>query len=92
MQARMVFMDDCLAAEVAQRGRVLERCDVFDSEWGRVLGSSVPQVQVVHIGQGPVQREYRFSRGRARGWACTCGTCAECLGPETFGGVEDVWR
>ena len=32
VQARVVDMDDHLAAEVGQRGRVLERCDVFDSD------------------------------------------------------------
>ena len=87
VQARVVDMDVHLAAEVAQRGRVLERCDVLGSEWGEVLCSSVSQVQVVHIGQGPVQKEKKYSYGHARGWACTCGTCAECLGPEAFGGV-----
>ena len=94
VQARGVDMDDRLVAEVGQRGRVLERCDVFDSEWVERLeipGCHVPPGQVVHIGQGQVQMEYRISRGRVRHWACTCGTCAECLGPEAFGGVEDVW-
>ena len=95
VQARVVDMDGHLAAEVGQRGRVLERCDALDSEWGEQpapYGDCVPQVQVVHIGRGLVTLEYMYRRERVRHWACTCGTCAECLGPDTFGGVADVWR
>ena len=92
VQARAVDMNAHLAAEVGQRGRMLQRCDVLDSKWGEGPDTCVPQVQVVHIGRGPVQMEYRVSRERVRPWACTCGTCAECLGPEAFGGVADVWH
>ena len=91
VQARMVNMDAQLAAEVAQRGRVLERCDVLDSKWGLDLNVAVPPVQVVHIGQGPVHMEFRTMRGCVQHWACTCGTCAECLGPETVGGFVPAW-
>ena len=86
VQARVVDMDAELAAEVAQRGRVLERCEVLDSKWGQGTNVIVPPVQVVHIGQGPVHMEFRTMRGCVRHWACTCGTCAECLGPDTVGG------
>ena len=89
VQARVVEMDSHLAAEVAQRGRMLERCDVVDEKWGSG-GSVVPDVQVVHMGHGPVQMEYRYATGRLWHWPCTCGACAECLGPEAFGGAMDA--
>ena len=91
VQARAVELDSHLAAEVAQRGRVLERCDVVDdnglgdSEW-----EVLPRVQVVYIGRGSVHMEARLGRYILRHWPCTCGACAECLGPEPFGGVADV--
>ena len=91
VQARVVDMDSCMAAEVAQRGRVLDRCDVLDSKWSQGTNVAVPSVQVVHIGQGPVHMEFRTMRCRVRHWACTCGSCAECLGPETCGGFEPAW-
>ena len=90
VQARVVAMDAQLAAEVAQRGRVLERCDAVDKGWDRI-SSEGPAVQVVHIGRGPVHMERRVVKeGSERHWACTCGACAECLGPEAFGGVADA--
>ena len=91
MHGSKVDMDDQLAAKVAQRGRVLERCDVLDKEWDSIL-SAVPAVQVAYIGRGPVHMERRCVGGRERHWhwACTCGACAECLGPEAFGGVGDA--
>ena len=99
VQARVVDMDEPLAAEVGQRGRVLERCEVFDRRWFDrkwfTTDSVVPSVQVVHIGRGPVHMEDRKLNAvwcRERHWACTCGTCAECLGPEAFGGVVDACR
>ena len=89
VQARVVDMDHNLAVEVEQRGRVLEGCEIIDPEW-EATGSVVPPVQVAFIGQGPVHMEYRSSgRGRLRHWPCTCGTCAECLGPGAFGGVME---
>ena len=98
VQARVVDMDSCMAAEVARRGRVLDRCDELDSECVEGLecpGCCVPPVQVAYIGRGPVHMESRsdsnHSEARVRHWACTCGTCAECLGPDTFGGVADAW-
>ena len=78
VQARVVDMDDHLAAEVAQRGRVLERCDVFDSEWDEYRGA-MPQVQMVHIGQGPVQR----STGSV--------TAARAAGPAHVGRARSAW-
>ena len=92
VQARGVDMDDNLAAEVEQRGRVLEGCEVIDLDWeaSGASGSDVPPVQVVYIGRGPVHMERRSVGGRVRHWACTCGACAECLGPEAFGGVVDA--
>ena len=87
IQARAVDMDSRLAAEVAQRGRVLDRCGVIDRDCADE-GRAVPPVQVVHIGEGPAYMEF-CERRRARHWVCTCGTCAKCLGPETFGGVRD---
>ena len=90
VQARVVDMDSHVAAEVAQRGRVLERCDRIDYAWDRRY-SVVPPVQVAFIGQGPVHMEYRGDVGRVQHWSCMCGTCAECLGPEAFGGVVDYW-
>ena len=96
VQARGVDMDAQLAAEVAQRGRVLARCDVVDIiVWWHLIDAQVPTVQVVHIGQGPVHMEVPGlpgDRAVQRHWACTCGTCAECLGPEAFGGVVDACR
>ena len=86
VQARAVEMNSQLAAEVARRGRMLERCDVVDSKWG-TGGSVVPDVQVLHMGRGPVHMEYRYATGRLWHWPCTCGACAECLGPEAFGGA-----
>ena len=82
----MLDIDNYLAAEVEQRGRVLEGCEVIDPEW-EATGSVVPPVQVAYIGRGPVHMEYeRSGLGRVRYWACTCSTCIECLGPDTFGG------
>ena len=92
VQARVVDMEFHLAAEVAQRGRMLGRCDVLDQEWSQATGRVVPPVQVVFIGRGPVHMEYRHALRRERHWPCTCGSCAECLGPEAFGGVVDAWR
>ena len=60
VQAQAVDMDSRLAAEVAQRGRVLGRCDVLDREWG-AAGFDVPSVQVVYIGRGPVHMESRHA-------------------------------
>ena len=63
----------------------------------KVGGLSVVPVQVVHIGRGPVHMEYvcgylpKFKWSHEMHWPCTCGSCAECLGPEAFGGVEDAW-
>ena len=88
VQARGVDMDARLAAEVAHRGRVLDCCDVIDNAWD-TTHSVVPPVQVAYIGQGLVHMEYRCDVGRVRHWACTCGTCAECLGPEALGGLVD---
>ena len=94
VQARRVVMDCELAAEVAQRGRMLERCEVLDREWEDYAGGDVPPVRVAYIGRGPVHMEFvgdgNHSDARVRHWACTCGTCAECLGPDTFGGVVDA--
>ena len=91
VQARVVAMDRELAAEVAQRGRMLERCDVVDGEWGDYAGGVMPPVQVAYIRRGPVHMEFisdsSRTEARVRHWACMCGTCAECLGPDTFGGV-----
>ena len=89
VQARAVVMDSHLLAEVGQRGRMLQRCDVVDWEWAP-QGYAVPTVQVVHIGQGPVHMEYKRPLGRVWHWPCTCGSCAECLGSEAFGGVVDA--
>ena len=84
VQAQVLDMDYHLAVEVEQRGRVLEGCEAIDPEW-EATGSVVPPVQVAFIGRGPVHMEYRRSGlGRVRHWACTCGTCAECLGPDTL--------
>ena len=86
VQAQAVHLNPPLAAEVAQRGHVLERCIKLDWSWPP--GSGRPPVQVVHMGQGPVPAVITSGSD----WACTCGTCAECLGPEAFGGVKDAWR
>ena len=100
VQAREVDMDSLLCAEIARRGRVLDRCDVLDKWWdskgqarGRRIVSAVPALQVVYIGRGPVHMERRCLDGRKRlwHWACTCGACAECLGPQAFGGVAEAW-
>ena len=80
-----------LAAEVAQRGRVLERCSVADRDW-RAYGLLDPRVQVVCIGQGPMHLEQRHAWGCGQHWPCTCGSRAECLGPKAFGGVRHAWR
>ena len=93
VQAREVNMDTHLAAEVAQRGRMVERCDTVDKRWAHG-GAVAPIVRVVHIGQGTVHMEfresYRHPTSRVWHWPCTCGACAECLGPEAFGGVVDA--
>ena len=91
VQARAVEMDSHLAAEVRQRGRTLERCDVVDRSY-RSCSFPVPTVRVVHIGHGPVHMEYYIFIPRVRHWLCTCGACVKCLGPEAFGGVVDVSR
>ena len=52
VQARVVDMDSRMAAEVAQRGRVLDGCNVVDTEWRSATGN-VPPVQVAFIGAGP---------------------------------------
>ena len=95
VQARVVDMDEHLAAEVARRGRLLDRCDVIDGKCGDIT-DEVPPVQVAYVGRGSVHMEFisdniHYSESRVRHWACTCGTCAECLGPDTFGGVVDDW-
>ena len=66
---------------------------------GKAGGRHVLRLQVVHIGQGPVHMEFiidgdlpRFKWGCDMHWPCTCGSCAECLRPEAFGGVVDAWR
>ena len=100
VQAREVDMDALLCAEIARRGRVLNRFDVLDKWWdctrtarGRRIVSASPALQVVYIGRGPVHLEGRCLDGRKRlwHWACTCGACAECLGPQAFGGVAEAW-
>ena len=87
VQARAVDMDAVLAAEVAQRGRVLERCDVYERTSGQGTGVDAPTVQVVAIGRGLVHFDLENSGGQlpAGAWPCTCGACAACLGPQTFG-------
>ena len=93
VQARAVDMDLHVAGEVAQRGRMLDRCDTVDERWTRG-GGVAPTVRVMHIGQGLVHMEfkepYRHPTSRMWHWPCTCGACAECLGPEAFGGVVDT--
>ena len=87
VRARVVDMDAHLAAEVAQRGRVLERCSV--ERWQGGITYDGPPMRVVAIGQGPGR--WSTAKGRKRHWPCTCGACAECLGPAAFGGVQEEW-
>ena len=86
VRARVVDMDAGLAAEVAQRGRVLERCSVEGWQGGDTC--DLLPLRVVAMGQGAGHAA--SDMGRQRVWPCTCGACAECLGPAAFGGVEDV--
>ena len=86
VRARVVDMDACLAAEVAQRGRVLERSGIDGGQGGNA--HNLPPLRVVVIGQGAGHAA--SDMGRQQSWPCTCGACAQCLGPAAFGGVEDV--
>ena len=57
VQARVVDVDAQLAAEVAQRGWVLECCNVVDSTWvnsGSLGAKILPAVRVMQLRQGPV--------------------------------------
>ena len=87
VQALELSMCPALAAEVGRRGRTAFRPDYMDSERGLSRGSSAPPMQAAIIGEGPVYRECRNPHSSARHRACTCGACAECLGPEAFGGA-----
>ena len=88
VRARVVDMNAPLAAEVAQRGRVLERLNI--EGWPPGITLRGPPLRVVAIGQGP--GKVSAGRGRQRHWPCTCGACDECLGPAAFGGVQEEWR
>ena len=90
VQALVLHMDTHVAAKVAQQGSV-ESFNMYDNQkWYPVARHlhNVPIVKVAHIGQGSVHVEDRRARGSD--WACACGTCPECLGPEVFGGIVDA--
>ena len=105
VQAWVVDMDAQLAAEVAQRGRMLERCDVLDREWletGSCCASSAdsahragPGAHGKKVGGGPraalaLGLHMRcMRRVPGAGGLWGCRGCA--LQPVRFEGVWDAW-
>ncbi|KAK9840735.1 hypothetical protein WJX81_001122 [Elliptochloris bilobata] len=65
--ARSVALGAGLSAEVARRGRVFQGCSSVDEAWDPNR-EAIPEVQVVHIGQGPVRMEYMNARGSFVHW------------------------